>query len=117
MTSKARIVDADRFILRDSAGNVRAEFEAETDAVALTLYDAQGVALGFLRLGREQSDLRIAAGRNEARASLHLSTEGAFFDIISGPGHSGVSVQVSGQGSRVILADSHGVRRVRLTAF
>ena len=57
---RARIVEAEEFVLRDAAGNVRAELVAFKDGPALTLLDENG-----------KSRATLAVDKPGPRLSLH----------------------------------------------
>jgi len=80
----AKVIEAEKFILRDEAGKVRAMLDASTSPrTSFTLLDVNGVARAGLWLGPDGSPALILSGKEgEGRAELTVRSKGS---LLEGP--------------------------------
>lgn len=109
----SRVLEANEFVLKDSAGKVRARLSMETaDRPTLTFYASNGLLPALLAGGDEPFLVLNRAGSNE---QISLSANKAFYGLglYDKALRVGLSVQKGAPG--LDLFDENGTRRVELT--
>jgi len=109
---KSRIVEAEKFVLRDAKQRVRARLETdENSSPALHLYDKESnrrVSLYLTEDGEPVMSLRNARGKPQAE--LGLNADVARFSLRSPKVNGGVTVEVGTEGSGLLMYGPDGLR-------
>jgi hypothetical protein len=131
---KHRVVEAEKFVLRDAAGRRRAELALDEERPLLALFDAEdrvrcrllvdaaGAGLAFydeqertrIALGQvkeEGAQLALFDGAEQANIGLKLNQDGAALLLTDEQGKPRASLTVNEQGSALGLRDEHGTMR------
>jgi hypothetical protein len=106
-----RVVEADRFVLRDDDGRARALLTMDEKSPTLALFNEQGKARLTLRAAADGATLSIKDG-SEAVAEVLVTEEGPGVKLLSG--RSSVLVGIVRDGIGLGIVDRTGAPRERL---
>ena len=79
-----RVVEADRFVLKDEAGMERAVLSMDKEEPSLRLYDAQGQTRADLTLDNDEVSLHLGGTPGTTRLGLRLAEDRLSF-VFSSP--------------------------------
>jgi len=103
----ARKVEAEEFVLRDAAGNVRAELVAFKDGLALTLLDESGKSRATLAVDKPGPRLSLYDENGKPRARLAVYEDGPALILLDENGMFRVSLLVRKAGPMLLLHDEN----------
>jgi hypothetical protein len=81
-----RIVEAERFVLRDASGKTRAVLGMDADGLGLRFYDASGKVRAVLGLIADWPRLTLSDASGKPRAWLEGTPDGAALDLTDASG-------------------------------
>lgn len=108
------VVEAQRFVLRDASGKIRAELSAAEDGTWLLFHGPHGevrVALGVHADG--EPALHLCDGNATSRAGLSRLSDGAWALVLAGPdakGRVGLTVESDGATAVMLIGPDREVR-------
>jgi hypothetical protein len=105
---RARKVEAERFLLEDETGKVRAMLMVDKDGPGLFLYDENGKTRFGASVDKDGSGLGLLDENGNPRVALVVGTDGPILTLTDENGKGRTTLAVPKKGPKLALIDQNG---------
>jgi hypothetical protein len=110
-------VRANRFVLEDENGQVRAALSVSKDGPWLSMFDENGKTRAELRVSKVGPGLSLLDEKGKPRAALCVSKDGPWLDLFDENGKTRAELNAIKHGPQLALYDENGKNRAALSVI